>query len=124
MAHASAAAWALAARPEYGPIEALPSSQTSVSTSFTGPEYTNYWGDYGAYGGEIEVFDATIGGPIQRLTNPSLGSQTAGRGIKYIEPSNDGRAVGIVTPIDILEHQLGLLRGEHEELSRYIQGSY
>jgi CBS domain-containing protein len=40
-------------------------------------------------------------------------------------PVLDGdRAVGMVTPIDILEHQKGLLAGQHEELVRYIRGSY
>lgn len=45
------------------------------------------------------------------------------KGFRHVPILEDGRAVGIVTPIDILEHQLGLLRGEHEELVRYIKGS-
>lgn len=46
------------------------------------------------------------------------------RGIRHVPITEGGRAVGMVTPIDILEHQKGLLKGEHEELIRYIQGSY
>ncbi len=44
------------------------------------------------------------------------------KGFRHVPILEDGRAVGIVSPIDILEHQLGLLRGEHEELVRYIRG--
>ncbi len=46
------------------------------------------------------------------------------KGFRHVPILEHGRAVGIVTPIDILEHQKGLLRGEHEELVRYIRGSY
>ncbi len=46
------------------------------------------------------------------------------KGFRHVPILEDGRAVGMVTPIDILEHQKGLLRGEHEELIRYIRGSY
>ncbi len=46
------------------------------------------------------------------------------KGFRHVPILEHGRAVGIVTPIDILEHQLGLLRGEHEELVRYIRVSY
>jgi CBS domain-containing protein len=44
------------------------------------------------------------------------------KGFRHVPILEDGRAVGIVTPIDILEHQKGLLRGEHEELIRYVRG--
>ncbi len=46
------------------------------------------------------------------------------KGFRHVPILEHGRAVGMVTPIDILEHQKGLLRGEHEELVRYIRGSY
>jgi len=46
------------------------------------------------------------------------------KGFRHVPILVEGRAVGMVTPIDILEHQKGLLRGEHEELARYIRGSY
>ena len=43
------------------------------------------------------------------------------KGFRHVPILEHGRAVGMVTPIDILEHQKGLLRGEHEELIRYIR---
>jgi CBS domain-containing protein len=43
---------------------------------------------------------------------------------RHVPILEHGRAVGMVTPIDILEHQKGLLKGEHEELRRYIRDSY
>lgn len=46
------------------------------------------------------------------------------RGFRHVPVMEEGRAIGIVTPIDILEHQRGLLRGQNEELVRYIRGSY
>jgi CBS domain-containing protein len=46
------------------------------------------------------------------------------KGFRHVPIMEHGRAVGMVTPIDILEHQKGLLRNEHEELVRYIRGSY
>ena len=46
------------------------------------------------------------------------------KGFRHVPILEHGRAVGMVTPLDILEHQMGLLRGEHQELVRYIQGSY
>jgi CBS domain-containing protein len=46
------------------------------------------------------------------------------KGFRHVPILEDGRAVGMVTPIDILEHQKGLLQGEHEELVRYIRGNY
>jgi CBS domain-containing protein len=46
------------------------------------------------------------------------------KGFRHVPILEHGRAVGMVTPIDILEHQKDLLRGEHEELIRYIRGSY
>lgn len=46
------------------------------------------------------------------------------RGFRHVPVLEQGRAVGMVTPIDILEHQKGLLGGEKDELVRYIRGSY
>jgi CBS domain-containing protein len=46
------------------------------------------------------------------------------KGFRHVPILEEGRAVGIVTPIDILEHQKGLLRDQHEDLVRYIRGSY
>ncbi len=46
------------------------------------------------------------------------------KGFRHVPIMEHGRAVGMVTPIDILEHQKGLLRGEHEELIRYVRGGY
>jgi len=46
------------------------------------------------------------------------------KGFRHVPVMENGRAVGMVTPIDILEHQRGLLRGENEELVRYIRGNY
>ena len=46
------------------------------------------------------------------------------KGFRHVPVLEDGRAVGMVTPIDILEHQKGLLRGEREELVRYIRDGY
>jgi len=40
------------------------------------------------------------------------------KGFRHVPILEHGRAVGMVTPIDILEHQKGLLRNEHEELVR------
>ena len=45
-------------------------------------------------------------------------------GFRHVPVLDGGRVVGMVTPIDILVHQKGALAGEHEELVRYIQGSY
>jgi signal-transduction protein with cAMP-binding, CBS, and nucleotidyltransferase domain len=45
------------------------------------------------------------------------------KGFRHVPILEHGRVIGMVTPIDILEHQKGLLRGEHEDLVRYIRGS-
>jgi len=45
-----------------------PSNSTTSSFS-SGPQTPVYWGDYGAYGYELEAFNAEVGGPIARLTN-------------------------------------------------------
>ncbi|MDJ0850421.1 MAG: CBS domain-containing protein [Myxococcota bacterium] len=46
------------------------------------------------------------------------------KGFRHVPITENGRPVGIVTPIDILEHQRGLLKGENEELIHYIRGDY
>jgi CBS domain-containing protein len=45
------------------------------------------------------------------------------RGFRHVPVLEGLRAVGMVTPIDILEHQKGLLNSENEDLVRYIRGS-
>ena len=45
-------------------------------------------------------------------------------GFRHVPVLEEGRVVGMVTPIDILVHQKGALSGEREELVRYIRGSY
>jgi hypothetical protein len=51
----------------------------------------SYSYDYGAYSGEIFVFDANVGGSVQQLT--SLGGTTTYRMITHIVPNDDGTAV-------------------------------
>ena len=46
------------------------------------------------------------------------------KGFRHVPILEHGRAVGMVTPIDILEYQKGLLDREQEEFIRYIRGSY
>ncbi len=43
------------------------------------------------------------------------------KGFRHVPIVDSGRVVGMVTPIDILDHQKGLLAGQHEELIRYIR---
>ena len=46
------------------------------------------------------------------------------RNFRHIPVLDGERIVGMVTPIDILVHQKGALKGERQELVRYIQGQY
>jgi len=46
------------------------------------------------------------------------------RGFRHVPVLEEGRPVGMVTPIDILTHQKELLSGDRDELVRYIRGSY
>ena len=46
------------------------------------------------------------------------------RGVRHVPVMEDGRAVGIITPIDILVHQKSIAHFEKSELLRYIQGAY
>ena len=73
-----------------------PTSVTSSSTFADGPTHPTYWQDYASYGGHIEMIDANVGGPVQRLTDSSLGSDTSYRPIVYVEPSKSGNAVAYV----------------------------
>jgi CBS domain-containing protein len=45
-------------------------------------------------------------------------------GFRHVPVLDGDRVVGMVTPIDVLVHQKGSLKGEREELVRYIQGLY
>jgi hypothetical protein len=68
---------------------------TANSTAaFGGPNNPTYWGDYGAYGGQVEGFHADVGGPVQRMT--SLGSDTSFRSVKFIETTNPGSELAFV----------------------------
>lgn len=46
------------------------------------------------------------------------------RGIRHVPVLEGGKAVGMVTPIDILLYLKEAVRHENEHLIRYIQGSY
>lgn len=67
---------------------------TATSTSFGGPDIATYWGDYNYYAGHIQGFNAEVGGPIARLSQPSLGGDTTSssgyRSVQYIEVTDDG----------------------------------
>jgi hypothetical protein len=71
-------------------------SQTSTFTA--GSTIASYWGDYGMYGGQVEGFNADIGGPVQRLTTVGLTpvDTTVIRAIHFVEPSADGTAIAFV----------------------------
>ncbi len=45
-------------------------------------------------------------------------------GFRHVPVLEGNRVVGMVTSIDILVHQRADLRGQRDELIRYIQGSY
>ncbi len=46
------------------------------------------------------------------------------RGIRHVPVFDGGKAVGIVTPIDILLYLKEAVKHDNEHLIRYIQGSY
>lgn len=76
-----------------------PSIDNSTTSSFHGGSTTaSYWGDYGAYGNQVEGFLPDIGGPIQRITLASLGTVdgAVNRGIHWIETTPDGKALAFV----------------------------
>lgn len=64
-----------------------------------------------------EPFTATIHENLDDVITEMMA-----KGFRHVPILEDGRAVGMVTPIDILEHQKNLLCGEHEELIRYVRG--
>ena len=46
------------------------------------------------------------------------------RGLHHVPVMDGDRAVGMLTPTDVLLHQKGTLDFENQELMRYITGSY
>jgi CBS domain-containing protein len=46
------------------------------------------------------------------------------KGVRHVPVLEDGRPVGIITPIDILTFQKFIANFENSELMRYIQGTY
>ena len=46
------------------------------------------------------------------------------RQFRHVPVVENGRAIGMLSSHDILTHQNELLQVEHEELLRYVQGSY
>ncbi len=46
------------------------------------------------------------------------------KGVRHVPVMENGRAVGIITPIDILMHQRDIANIENSELMRYIQRTY
>jgi len=46
------------------------------------------------------------------------------KGFRHVPVLEEGRPVGMVTPIDILAYQKELLSGDRDQLMRYIHGSY
>ena len=46
------------------------------------------------------------------------------KGFRHVPVLEEGRPVGMVTPIDILAYQKELLSGDSDQLMRYIHGSY
>lgn len=43
---------------------------------------------------------------------------------RYVPVVEGGKAVGMITALDILAHQHEILQVDHEDLMRYIRGSY
>jgi hypothetical protein len=64
------------------------------STTLGGPFYTTYSYDYASYGGEIEGFNADVGGQVVRLS--SFGTDTQIRRMHFLEPTDGGQAVAYV----------------------------
>jgi len=71
-----------------------PSGGPTTSSFSSGPQTPVYWGDYGAYGYELEAFNAEVGGPIARLTNN--GSDNTYRDGHYMIVSPRGDKVSAV----------------------------
>lgn len=46
------------------------------------------------------------------------------RGVRHVPVLDDGKAVGVITSIDILVHQKDAISFENEELLKYISGGY
>ncbi len=46
------------------------------------------------------------------------------KGFHHVPVTERGRAVGMLTPVDIVEYEKHLLDAENKELTRYIRGSY
>lgn len=46
------------------------------------------------------------------------------RGIRHVPVLDGEKPIGMITPIDILNHKGNILQSENEALVRYIRGSY
>lgn len=66
----------------------------TASSSYGGPINSTYSYDYAAYGGQIEGFNADVGGPVVRLS--SFTGDTSLRRIRFLEPSDGGGEVAFV----------------------------
>jgi hypothetical protein len=74
-----------------------PLQQITATYSSSGPIHTTYYGDYNGYSGHVEVFDAEVGGDVQRVTSAVLGGDTTVfRPVHHIEVTNDGRSAAVV----------------------------
>ncbi len=76
-----------------------PNSGTQDYTSWSGggPRNNTYWGDYGAYSGELYGIDASVGGNLFTLSNISGASTSTGRTVNYIQPNRNATRVAYVS---------------------------
>lgn len=66
----------------------------TASSSYGGPLNTTYSYDYASYGGEVEGFNADVGGNVARLS--AFNADTAIRRMHFLEPVDGGSAVAFV----------------------------
>jgi hypothetical protein len=67
---------------------------TGTSASLGGPLYSTLSYDYSAYGGQIEGFNADVGGSVVRLS--AFTGDTSIRRIHFLEPADGGSGVAFV----------------------------
>ena len=77
--------------------------------------------------GDLAVDSLMTAGPFTTTPDADLEdvfSQMVERGFRHVPVLDDGKAVGMITSIDILVHQKEAISFDNKELMKYIFGSY
>jgi hypothetical protein len=103
---------------------------TGASSSYGGPINSTYYFDwyyYYSFCGHVNVFDPNVGGQIYTLTSNwwynSMQSTSYGydyRAIEYIDPADDGKAVGIVADVSTASYYYMYRGSQYMENLAYV----